>query len=210
MSIASDVQGSVPDPASERFTAAPAPRSLQRVQSFLNTRSAGLPVEPDLLARPSSANKWLRTFEWPTTPRLTADDLTSLRELRQSLQELVEAGHNPAEKQSQLNFARHLANLRWTMIFEQGRLALSTEGGGWRQVAGALLSDIFVAQQHDLWPRLKACREPLCTVVFYDSSKNQSRVWHNTLECGNRTNLRASRARRRSDARSAGPTQSES
>jgi predicted RNA-binding Zn ribbon-like protein len=209
MSIASDAQGSVPDPASERFTAAPAPRSLQRVQSFLNTRSAGLPVEPDLLARPSSANKWLRTFEWPTTPRLTADELTSLRELRQSLQKLVEAGHSPAEKESQLDFAPHLANLCWTMILEDGQLALSAEGRGWRQVAGALLSDIFVAQQHDLWQRLKACREPLCTVIFYDSSKNQSRIWHNTLECGNRTNLRASRARRRPDARGTGPTRSE-
>jgi predicted RNA-binding Zn ribbon-like protein len=86
------------------------------------------------------------------------------------------------------------------MTLEEGQLALSAEGGGWRQVAGALLSDIFIAQQHDLWPRLKACREPLCSVVFYDSSKNQSRVWHNTLECGNRTNLRASRARRRQEA----------
>src|ERR1700722_9994921 len=102
MSIASDAQGSVPDPASERFTVAPAPRSLQRVQSFLNTRSAGLSVETDVLARAFSANKSLRAFEWPTTPRLTADDLTSLRELRHSLQELVEAGHNPAEKKSQL------------------------------------------------------------------------------------------------------------
>jgi hypothetical protein len=85
------------------------------------------------------------------------------------------------------------------MTIEDGQLGLSTEGGGWRQIAGALLGDVFVAQQHGLWTRLKACRELLCTVIFYDSSKNQSRVWHNTSVCGNRTNLRASRARRRQD-----------
>jgi predicted RNA-binding Zn ribbon-like protein len=34
-------------------------------------------------------------------------------------------------------------------------------------------------------------------LIFYDSSKNQSRVQCNTLVCGNRVNLSASRARRR-------------
>jgi len=190
---------SVSDPASERFNAALAPLSLQRVQSFLNTRSTGLPIEPDLLARPASANEWLRTFEWPTTPRLTTQDLIALRELRQSLQALIEVGSNPSETAIELDFSRHLSDLRWTMAVVEGQLELAAKGAGWRQVAGALLSDIFVAQQHGFWPRLKACRESLCSVIFYDSSKNQSRVWHNTLECGNRTNLRASRARRREE-----------
>jgi predicted RNA-binding Zn ribbon-like protein len=190
---------SVPDPASERFAAALAPLPLQRVQSFLNTRSAGLPVEPDLLARPASANSWLRTFDWSTIPRLTADDLTNLRELRQSLQTQFEAIGDSALATAQSKLTLQLGKLRWKMAVEDGRLALSTEGGGWRQIAGALLGDIFAAQQHGLWPRLKACREPLCTVIFYDHSKNQSRVWHNTSVCGNRTNLRASRARRRQE-----------
>jgi predicted RNA-binding Zn ribbon-like protein len=37
-------------------------------------------------------------------------------------------------------------------------------------------------------------------VVFYDNSKNQSRVWHNTSDCGNLVNLRAARARQREQA----------
>jgi predicted RNA-binding Zn ribbon-like protein len=86
------------------------------------------------------------------------------------------------------------------MRVKEGRLALNAEGAGWRQVAGPVLSDILVAQQNGQWPRLKACRNPLCSVVFYDSSKNQSRVWHNTSICGNRINLRASRARQRVQA----------
>jgi predicted RNA-binding Zn ribbon-like protein len=86
------------------------------------------------------------------------------------------------------------------MTLNDGQLALSAEGAGWRKVAGTLLSDILVAQQHELWARLKACRNSVCSVIFYDSSKNQSRVWHNTLDCGNLVNLRASRARRREQA----------
>ena len=188
------------DFSTERYTAAPAPVSLQRVQSFLNTRSTGRPAEPDLLASPASANKWLRTLEWPATPRLTADDLTPLRELREALQAQLEGGRDTSQTAHQSDLAHELEKLRWRVTLKEGQLALSAEGGGWRKVAGTLLSDILVAQQHELWPRLKACRNSVCSVIFYDSSKNQSRVWHNTLDCGNLVNLRASRARRREQA----------
>jgi predicted RNA-binding Zn ribbon-like protein len=84
------------------------------------------------------------------------------------------------------------------MTIKDGQLALSAEGLGWHEVAGTLLGDILVAKQHEVWTRVKACRNPLCSVAFYDRS-NRSRVWfgHNTSVCGNQINLRASRARRR-------------
>jgi predicted RNA-binding Zn ribbon-like protein len=200
MTIGSCTLVAMSDPATERYAAAPAPVSLQRVQSFLNTRSAGLPVEPDLLASPAPANRWLRTLEWPRTPRLTADDLAPLRELREALQAHVEAGPDVPATAHQPDLAHHLDELRWKMTLKDGRLALAADGAGWRQIAGTLISDILIAQQHDLWPRLKACRNPVCSVAFYDSSKNQARVWHNTAVCGNLINLRASRARRREQA----------
>jgi predicted RNA-binding Zn ribbon-like protein len=185
------------DPASERYAAAPAPVLLRRVQSFLNTRSTGRPPEADLLAGPASANSWLRTLEWPARPRLTTDDLPPLYELREALQTQLEAARTPAEPQPQPDLTRLLDKLRWKMTLDEGRFGLSAEGEGWRQVAGTLLGDILLAQQHELWPRLKACRNAPCSVVFYDSSKNQSRVWHNTSDCGNLVNLRAARARQR-------------
>ena len=199
MTIGSGTLVPMPDPATERYAAAPAPASLQRVQSFLNTRSAGLPAKPDLLASPASANRWLRTLEWPRTPRLTTDDLTPLRELREALQGQLEAGRDVPETAHQPVLAHHLDKLRWKVTLKDGQLALCADGAGWRQVAGTLISDILVAQQHELWPRLKACRNPVCSVIFYDSSKNQSRVWCNTQICGNRVNLNASRARRRQE-----------
>jgi predicted RNA-binding Zn ribbon-like protein len=190
----------VSDSATERYAAAPAPVLLGRVQSFLNTRSTGRPPEADLLAGPASANSWLRTLEWPARPRLTTDDLPPLYELREALQAQLEAGRAAAEPRPQPDLAGLLDKLRWRMTLDEGRLVLSAERGGWRQVAGTVLGDILLAQQHELWPRLKACRNPLCSVVFYDSSKNQSRVWHNTSDCGNLVNLRAARARKRGHA----------
>jgi hypothetical protein len=189
----------MPDPATERYAAAPAPASLRRVQSFLNTRSTGRPPEADLLAGPASANAWLRALGWPASPRLTTDDLPPLYELRAALQAQLEADR--AEwAGTRPDLARHLEKLRWGMTIEDGRLALSPEGEGWRQVAGTVLGDILVGQEHGLWGRLKACRNSPCSVVFYDSSKNQSRVWHNTSDCGNLVNLRAARARQREQA----------
>jgi predicted RNA-binding Zn ribbon-like protein len=190
----------MPDLATERYAAAPAPTLLRRVQSFLNTRSTGIPPEADLLASPASANSWLRTLEWPTRPRLTTDDLPPLYELRETLQAQLVADRAQAGSTLQADLARHLEKLNWGMTLDEGRLVLSAEGDGWRVVAGTLLGDILLAQQHELWPRLKACRNPPCSVVFYDSSKNRSRVWHNTSVCGNLVNLRAARARQRARA----------
>jgi hypothetical protein len=190
------------DPATERYATAPAPASLRRVQSFLNTRSTGIPPEADLLASPASANSWLRSLEWPTRPRVTTDDLPPLYELRGTLQAELEADRaqsGPAALRADL--AGYLEKLSWGMTLDEGRLVLSAEGEGWRLVAGTLLGDILLAEQHELWPRLKACRNPPCSVVFYDSSKNQSRVWHNTSVCGNLVNLRAARARQRAQAK---------
>jgi predicted RNA-binding Zn ribbon-like protein len=186
------------DPATERYEAAAAPNSLRRVQSFLNTRAAGRPAEPDLLARPTSANRWLRTLDWLATPRLHADDLLPLRELRAAMQAELEARRDPAKPPApHPDLAGILENLRWRVALEGEQLVLAAEGAGWQQVAGTLLSDVLLAQQHDLWPRLKPCRNPRCSVIFYDNSKNRSRVWHNTSICGNLINLRAARARRR-------------
>jgi len=190
----------MPDPASERYAAALAPVALRRVQSFLNTRSTGRPPEADLLAGPVSANSWLRTLDWPARSRLTTDDLPPLYQLREALQAHLESGRTAAEPRSQPDLAPILDMLSWRMTLDEGRLVLSAEGEGWRQVAGTLLSDILLAQQHELWPRLKACRNAPCSVIFYDSSKNQSRVWHNTSDCGNLVNLRAARARQRERA----------
>src|ERR1700722_19882731 len=97
----------MPDPASERYAAALAPVALRRVQSFLNTRSTGRPPEADLLAGPASANSWLRTLDWPASPRLTSDVLPPLYERRAALQAQLEADRATGSA-SQPDLARHL------------------------------------------------------------------------------------------------------
>ena len=54
-----------------------------------------------------------------------------------------------------------------------------------------------VAQQAGLWPRLKLCHNADCRCAFFDTSRNNSGVWHDVSTCGNTANLRAFRERKR-------------
>jgi predicted RNA-binding Zn ribbon-like protein len=49
--------------------------------------------------------------------------------------------------------------------------------------------------------RLKLCANPLCRWAYYDESRNRSRRWCDSAECGNVMKVRAFRARQQaSDA----------
>ena len=77
---------------------------------------------------------------------------------------------------------------------------LEPRGDGSRRVSAVVLIEIFTAQRLDNWRRLKICRNERCSVSFYDRSRNNSAVWHDSRECGNAIYLRASRARKRQGA----------
>lgn len=46
--------------------------------------------------------------------------------------------------------------------------------------------------------RLKVCADPRCRLAFYDRSRNRSRAWCTSGECGNRNRVARFRARQRS------------
>jgi predicted RNA-binding Zn ribbon-like protein len=70
-------------------------------------------------------------------------------------------------------------------------------GRGVRWLASALWAEALLAQQAGMWPRLKLCNNQVCRAAFFDTSRNNSGVWHDVSTCGNTANLRAFRERRR-------------
>jgi predicted RNA-binding Zn ribbon-like protein len=48
--------------------------------------------------------------------------------------------------------------------------------------------------------RLKVCADPRCRLAFYDRSRNRSRAWCTSGECGNRNRVARHRARRSAGA----------
>jgi hypothetical protein len=196
-------------PATDRHGLAPAPAGLGFVQDFLNTHpthpapSAKPEPAADLLADLDSAQRWLdgalKNWSQETgVPQrrvvLTEADLDKLCGLRADLTSMVRSADQPHDAivlPSASVFAR---------VGSDGTALLEPRGEGSRRVGAIVLIETFTAQRLDNWRRLKICRNDRCAVSFYDRSRNNSAVWHDSRACGNAMYLRASRARKRQGA----------
>ena len=195
--------------ATDRHGLSPAPAGLGFIQDFLNTH----PTHPaqstkhqpaaDLLVDLDNAQRWLdgALQNWSresgvpqTRVLLTEADLDMLRGLRADLTSLVRSTDQPHDATplpSASVFAR---------VGPDGKARLEPRGDGSRRVGAMVLIETFTAQLFDTWRRLKICRNDRCAVSFYDRSRNNSAMWHDSRACGNATYLRASRARKRQGA----------
>jgi hypothetical protein len=190
-------------PATDRYGLSHAPAGLGFVQDVLNTYPTQRPPVADLLAEVEGAQSWLdgalQNWSQETgVPQsrvvLTEDDLDKLRGLRADLTTLLRSadqGPDGALLPSASVSAR---------VGPDGMALLEPRGDGSRRVSAIVLIEIFTAQRLDTWRRLKVCRNDRCAVSFYDRSRNNSAVWHDSRECGNAVYLRASRARKRQAA----------
>jgi predicted RNA-binding Zn ribbon-like protein len=186
-----------------RFGLAPAPGGLRFVQDLVNTSLAepgGVPGS-DLLADPGTARAWLEEAlgAWSAatgSPAPLADleepDLGALRDHRELLRETLRAGAARSPGPTRDVTARILLTAA-----PDGTVRYEPLESGWRAVRALAAAEALIAQAAGTWPRLKTCAYPPCGACFYDSSPNRTRVWHDTKLCGNITNLRASRARKR-------------
>lgn len=180
--------------ASGRLEISPAPGELLLVQELLNTSPVG--GMDDLLDDTVTAAAWLDSAtaaagltapEQRSDTELSTEELVELRDLRAALREALSS----AGATGGLNGMLELS------MSAEGDVSATPRGRGVAWVHSAVLLGCYLAQQHDTWRRLKVCPNPLCAAAFYDRSRNNSGVWHNVRRCGNPTNLRASRARRR-------------
>ncbi|MBM9503068.1 CGNR zinc finger domain-containing protein [Actinacidiphila acididurans] len=190
--------------ASERLGVAPAPDGLSAVQDFINTGAADL---PDLLADTATAEQWFSSVlaghageEHDLPVVFTERDLHKLVDLRSRLRQTLRDRHQDDEPAGWIVPTGVAVGLRQA---SDGTVVAVPRGTGWRLVASLLLTESLLAQQKNLWPRLKVCRNPVCRTAFYDRSRNNIGVWHDVLICGNAINLRTSRARRRAAATAA-------
>jgi hypothetical protein len=195
--------------ATERFGAHAAPDGLALVQELVNTHAVARDGS-DLLADRVTAQQWLREAagQWarvrgldPIEPALSDGDLRVLRELRAAVREMLAI---PPAQRAAGPFSGSDA-VTWRAQVQlasdrRGRVGMVPLGTGSGWLASALWSEILLAQHTGAWSRIKLCREPGCRTAFYDASRNSSGTWHNVRTCGNITNLRASRARRRAQA----------
>ena len=187
-------------PASGRFDTALAPAPLMLSQELANTIGMDhLPVV-DLLGDVDTAQHWIDAVVPPWCALSGADDphivvtaaeLPRLRAARDALRSVLS---DDASDEAVLAGAAAV-----TVTKAGAHLEPVGTGASWLTTAIAI--ETAGAHAHDLFRRLKLCHAARCRVAFYDRSKNNSRVWHDTATCGNQANARAHRARRRATAR---------
>jgi predicted RNA-binding Zn ribbon-like protein len=201
--------------ATERFRIRVAPDGLALVQEILNTRAIGRAGD-DLLAGEAVGQDWLRGAVREQAKRQGgaapagepgAADLAAVRELRARLVEILQSrgrldddGRPAAPARASGRVAAEL------LVGRDGEVRLvppkAASWGSW--LVSAAWAEVLLAQHAGTWARLKLCREPACASAFYDLSRNNSGVWHDVRVCGNAANLRASRLRRKQQAKTAG------
>jgi len=81
------------------------------------------------------------------------------------------------------------------VTFGDGAAALVPAGAD--ALVTGLLADVHRAHAAGEWTRLKACANPDCQWVYYDSSRNRSGRWCSMNECGDVMKARAYRQRSR-------------
>jgi predicted RNA-binding Zn ribbon-like protein len=183
----------------ENDVAAPAPGDLEPVRSFLSLHDH-IPGDPESLPpSPRSLEKWLRERDAidPDDPADEADLRWSL-DVRDALRAKVGEHHgHPRDPDAVelLNRAARDTGLSLCFGCHDGRL--HTEATGVRGAIGRLLGAAFLADLDGSFHRLRECRSPTCTSVFYDRSKNHTAKWCSMASCGNRDKVRRFRERER-------------
>jgi hypothetical protein len=117
---------------------------------------------------------------------LTEADLDKLRGLRADLTSLL---RSPDQSHDATLLPSASVSAR---VGPDGKALLEPRGDGHRRVSAVVLIET--------WRRLKICRNEVCSLSFYDRSRNNSAVYHDSRVCGNAIYLRASRARKRQGA----------
>jgi predicted RNA-binding Zn ribbon-like protein len=187
---------------------ATAPGGLCFVQDLINTalEAHAYEHERDRLAEPGPAREWLRGAlgRWAIatgTPApliaLRPDDLGGLQELRERLRTGLRAHALNAPSAPAPASALVVGGDLRLVAADDGRMRYRPIAEDARAVGELVAAETLLAQARGTWPQLKTCANPVCGRCFYDTSPNRSRVWHDTRTCGNTSNLRASRGRRK-------------
>ena len=172
-------------------------RALALAVALVNTRANGDEALPDLAA----LRAFLDEHEISGTRSVTGDDLEEVHALRPRLRAVWTA--------RDMRTAAAVVN---GLVAETGALPQLTDHDGhdWHlhwtptsaRVAHRLGADAGMALAEVLRDegsgRLRACEAPGCDAVFVDLSRNRSRRYCDTGNCGNRVHVAAYRARLRS------------
>lgn len=171
--------------------------ALAEAAALVNTNSD----DGDSLIDQAGLDEFLRRFPFSGKRRRTAEELGAVRELRTRLRALWTAGSRD-EVAAIVNDLLRKSNAQpYLTKHDEWDWHLHLTGPGAplaeRIGAEAAMGFLDLVRADDL-DRLRICAADDCTDVLVDLSKNRSKRYCDTGNCGNRTNVAAYRARKRS------------
>ena len=172
-------------------------RAIEVAVDLVNSRANDQEALPDRV----SLRTFLDEHDVSGSRTLTAEDLEEVHALRPRLRAVWKA--------RDMRTAAAVVN---GLVAEAGALPQLTDHDGWEwhlhwtapsaRVASRLAADAGMALaeilREDGAERLRGCEAPECDAVFVDLSRNRSRRYCDTGNCGNRLHVAAYRARLRS------------
>ncbi|MUL48538.1 CGNR zinc finger domain-containing protein [Mycobacterium sp. CBMA293] len=158
-------------------------------------------VDGDQLADRAALDEYLSDFGWTGRRDRDAAELASVHGLRERVGGLWAAADDEESVVGQVNamltdtraspwLTRHPENPEWHLHLASDRDPLAQRMGAEMAMAFA---DLIRAGE---LRRLKTCAAPDCTAVLIDLSRNRSRIFCDTGNCGNRQHVAAYRERR--------------
>jgi len=172
--------------------------ALTEAAALINT----LGEDGDALADQAGLDAFLREHPYTGTERRTPSELASVRELRSRLRGLWETQDRDAaarlineilaDTDARPYLTKH-DEWDWHLHVTPADAPLAARMG-----ADAAMAFLDLIRADDL-DRLKICAAPDCADVVVDLSRNKSKRFCDTGNCGNRTNVAAYRARKRAE-----------
>ncbi|MUL64070.1 RNA-binding protein [Mycobacterium sp. CBMA 234] len=158
-------------------------------------------VDGDQLADRAALDEYLSDFGWTGRRDRDAAELASVHGLRHRVGGIWAAADDEESVVGQVNamltdtraspwLTRHPENPEWHLHLASDRDPLAQRMGAEMAMAFA---DLIRAGE---LRRLKTCAAPDCTAVLIDLSRNRSRIFCDTGNCGNRQHVAAYRERR--------------
>ena len=157
-----------------------APGALLAFQRFVNT--ADLELTLDHLATPEAATGWFAAhMPDASVGTLSERDVHVLRAFREWVRDHLDGDERlpPA-----------LPAVPVTLTLSRETLQLGATGpAGVQAVLGHLYIALAIAAGDGSLSRLRVCKDRRCRWVFYDSSRNRSRIWCDYAICGMRNKV---------------------
>lgn len=161
---------------------------------LLNTRWTDDAGPHDLLAQPGGLAIWLSSAGLAGIAPDQPETLDALLDTRDALAALVDTGNpDPDNARRRLNATLDHGRIRRVLGPAGPQTVVETDTPGWLAAWHAAESYLRLVEERP--DRIRRCANPVCTLRFYDTSKNGARRWCSMSLCGNRAKTRRHYAR---------------